>query len=196
MISVRGGVADHVKVLDFGRVKDWNMNETNGLSVSGALVGTPAYLPPEALTDPSKIDARSDLYAVGAVAYFLLTGAHVFEGATVIEICSQHIYCEPLAPSLRAGVAIAPGLERLVLRCLAKEPAARPASAAALAEELLALENGGAWSPRQGREWWDTHGARMREAIKSGRRKGSLPGSSTVAVDLRERVPPPNGVGL
>jgi serine/threonine protein kinase len=115
------------KVVDFGLVKD--LEDEGGLSHEAALVGTPHYLAPETIRSPGA-DARSDLYAVGAVAYFLLTGQHVFEGRTVIEICGHHLHTTPVPPSDRLGRALPEALEAWVLACLAKDPARRPQTAA------------------------------------------------------------------
>src|SRR5690606_31795371 len=98
------GVADLAKLLDFGLVRELESGATSGLTRTDTVMGTPLYLSPEAITSPAAVDARSDLYALGAVGYFLLTGEHVFSGRTVVEICSHHLHTEPEPPSSRAGV--------------------------------------------------------------------------------------------
>jgi serine/threonine protein kinase len=100
ILCERGGLADVAKVVDFGLVKD--LDAADALSHEGMLVGTPLYLAPEAIRSAGA-DPRSDLYSVGAVAYFLLTGQHVFDGRTVIEICGNHLHTPPEPPSLRLG---------------------------------------------------------------------------------------------
>lgn len=197
MLCVRGGIPDHVKVLDFGLVKEHGADSTVGLSAVGALVGTPAYLPPEAIRDPSSVDARSDLYSVGAVAYHLLVGEPVFAGKTIFEICAQHLHSEPVALSARTDRHIPIALERLVLRCLAKDPAARPAFAATIIEELDAITAGGGdelgvWTVGDARRWWDQKGAAVTTAVVSQRSSRSSSGPFTVAIDRArnlERVP-------
>jgi eukaryotic-like serine/threonine-protein kinase len=127
------------KLIDFGLVEQ--IGEMARGQALGTVVGTPLYLSPEAIVAPETVDARSDLYGLGALAYFLLRGAPVFHGRSVVEVCSHHLHTapEPLSPLL--GDALPVELDRIVLACLAKEPAERPASAAALQERLeLCLE--------------------------------------------------------
>jgi eukaryotic-like serine/threonine-protein kinase len=100
------------------------------------VVGTPLYLSPEAIVAPETVDARSDLYGLGALAYFLLRGAPVFHGRSVVEVCSHHLHTAPEPLSALLGDTIPAELERIVLDCLAKDPAARPPSAADLQERL------------------------------------------------------------
>src|SRR6185503_7516354 len=97
------------------------------------------YMSPDAITRPEAADGRSDLYSLGAVGYYLLTGQHLFSGRTVIEVCSHHLHTTPIAPAERLGAPVSEPLSALILRCLAKDPAARPESAAQLLEELRAL---------------------------------------------------------
>jgi eukaryotic-like serine/threonine-protein kinase len=141
----RGGLHDTVKVLDFGLVK-----ETGGQSsLSGpviaqtdvnALVGTPTYLSPESIHSPATVDARSDLYAVGAIGYFLLTGTEVFQGSSLVALCIAHLHEQPQRPSDRVKRPLPSDLEQLILSCLDKDPARRPSTAAALRQALLACD--------------------------------------------------------
>jgi eukaryotic-like serine/threonine-protein kinase len=202
MLTRRGSVLDHVKVLDFGLVKEQPKTEGidgaaaqhPGLSIEGTLVGTPAYLPPEAIINPAGADGRSDLYSLGAVAYFLLTGKLVFEGTNLVQICAQHLHHAPTRPSERVrgsgGLEIPKSLEDLVLQCLEKDPSNRPSSAAELGEKLLTLDDVAPWTSRDRQSWWDTTGATIREASKRDREStttsSSTPGGSgpkTVAID-------------
>ncbi len=126
---------DRVKLLDFGLVK--HLAELSDASLSADhVVGTPLYISPEALTSPREVDCRSDLYGVGAVAHFLLSGAPVFAGRSVVEVCSQHLLMAPEPLSQIVGWVIGSDLERVVLDCLAKDPASRPVSASALSRRL------------------------------------------------------------
>jgi serine/threonine-protein kinase len=136
MVAARG-TEDHVKLVDFGLAQVQGVAETLA-NDAGAISGTPLYLAPEAITAPDAIDPRTDLYALGAVGYFLLTGKHVFSGRSLIELCSKQLYEVPVAPSQRSARAIPEALEAIVLACLAKSPSARPASASALQRALLA----------------------------------------------------------
>jgi serine/threonine-protein kinase len=150
ILCERGGLSDVAKVVDFGLVKD--LDAADGLSRDGLLVGTPHYLAPEAIRSQDA-DARADLYSVGAVAYFLLTGKHVFEGRTIVEICGHHLHTAPEPPSQRLGQPVPPDLERWVLSCLEKDPARRPRTADEAAE---ALDSCGAepWTREHARSWW------------------------------------------
>lgn len=157
IVTVRGGICDFVKLLDFGLVKTMDEERNTQLTAVGSLAGTPLYLSPEAINQPDQVDARSDLYAVGAVGYFLLTGLPVFEGRYVLEICQKHVSEQPLPPSQRANRAIAPELESLILDCLAKDPAQRPSSAAALAEALTNCAGAESWNKHAAEQWWARH---------------------------------------
>jgi serine/threonine-protein kinase len=141
---------DRVKVLDFGLIKRFGEQASDGSRTEAdAIVGTPTYLAPEAVTAPETMDGRSDLYAVGALGYFLLTGAPPFSGKTVLEICAQHLHCEPVPPSARCRAFIPAELERLILSCLAKSPEGRPRDAATLQSALLPLA--AAWTQGEAR---------------------------------------------
>jgi serine/threonine-protein kinase len=146
-----------------------------------SITGTPLYMAPECVTKPDTVDARSDLYALGAVGYFLLTGCHVFEGNTVVEVCSRHLLATPIRPSERAGRELPPALEALILDCLAKAPKDRPANAVEFAERLArsGLEP---WRNADASAWWSSHSPQM----SSGRPSKSA-GSQTIMVDLARR---------
>jgi serine/threonine protein kinase len=153
MLTNRGGMFDFVKVLDFGLVRSSDDKDL-ALTAAGGLTGTPLYMSPEAIERPKDVDARSDLYAVGAVGYFLLTGEPVFIGKSVLDVCMQHFTGTPVRPSKRVGSPISPALEDLILSCLAKRAADRPATAARLAADLAALAPGMAWTRRDAERWW------------------------------------------
>jgi serine/threonine-protein kinase len=124
--------AERVKRIDLGLVRRVGAASPRGSSV----VGTPLYLSPEAITAPELVGARSDLYSLGAVMFFMLSGAPVFRGRSAVDVCCQHLYSEPPSLSSTAGAATSAALERIVLDCLAKDPGARPASALELAQRL------------------------------------------------------------
>jgi len=153
-----GREVDVVKVLDFGLVKHVQAPEPGAdLVTAGQLAGgTPAFMAPEQALGEDRVDARSDLYAVGCVAYWLLTGTLVFEGATPLETIVMHVHAQPELPSRRTGLPIPPQLETLVLTCLAKDPAARPATADELGARLAAVPLERPWTPERAREWWAT----------------------------------------
>ena len=153
-LTRRGGMADFVKVLDFGLAKAVDGVDKANVTSPNALLGTPLYLAPEAVNQPEAVDARADVYAVGAVGYFMLTGTPVFTGATIMEICMKHAKEEPEPPSLRSGKAVSPDLEALLLRCLAKAPADRPRHASDLLRELESCAVEGQWTLWDAAVWW------------------------------------------
>jgi serine/threonine protein kinase len=135
VLITRGAEGERVTLVDFGLVHELGTPvETEG--EFDTIVGTPLYLSPEAITAPARVGPKSDLYGLGALAYFLLTGRPVFRGADLIDVCCQHLYSEPRPISLGAQPGLESELERAVLDCLAKDPEARPESAAALASRL------------------------------------------------------------
>jgi serine/threonine protein kinase len=154
ILTRRGGLHDFVKVLDFGLAKALDGQEQAGVTSPNALMGTPLYLSPEAVNQPDQVDARSDVYALAAVGYFLLTGTPVFSGASVMEICMKHVKDAPEPPSKRRGSAVSPGLEALLLRCLAKAPSDRPSDAAEMLRELDACAVEGKWTDQDAATWW------------------------------------------
>lgn len=138
MLCARAGLYDVVKVLDFGLVR--SVGGPGGKSATAHLIaGTPEYMAPEAIFAPETTDGRSDLYAVGAVAYYLLTGSEVFSGDTTFTIFGKHLYEAPERLSKRAARRVPGPLEDLVLACLAKSPRDRPQTARGLRDALLAI---------------------------------------------------------
>jgi hypothetical protein len=153
----RAGIADLAKLVDFGLVKDLDSPDPT-LSRADVITGTPLYMAPEAITAPGSVDARTDIYALGAVGYFMLTAGPVFKGASLVEVCSQHLHLEPEPPSKRLRSAIPTDLEALLLRCLAKKPEDRPADALTLRSELLACADAERWGLEEAAAWWREHG--------------------------------------
>jgi serine/threonine-protein kinase len=149
---------DFVKVLDFGLVKHAACAETaTRLTLPGIATGTPAFMAPEmALADP-EIDGRADLYSLGCVAYYLLTGQLVFAAETPLAAALAHVNDQPSPPGARSPFPIPTGLEALILQCLAKDPPARPASATVLANQLAGTVPEDAWTADAARAWWDQH---------------------------------------
>jgi eukaryotic-like serine/threonine-protein kinase len=152
---------DFVKVLDFGLVK--SMNGTTGeqsmATGTGVTPGTPDYMAPEMLMDDT-VDGRADIYAVGCVAYNLLTAAPVFEGPSVFALIAKHLNETPVLPSARAGVGLPAELEQIVMACLAKSPAGRPQSAAALGRALAAVDVA-PWTADDAAAWWAGESTRI-----------------------------------
>jgi len=175
VLNERGGIFDFVKLLDFGLVKALDGKKQTALTASGALTGTPLYLSPEAIGNSNSVDARSDLYAVGAVGYFLVTGTSVFEGANVIEIIQHHLQTPPDPPSRRVGFQISEDLERTLLRCLAKTPADRPQSANELAAEISCCSVTSAWTQADAERWWRTFRPQVAPAVGPSAMDATLP---------------------
>lgn len=150
-----GSAYDRVKVLDFGLVsiQSQMQSQVTRLTGEGALTGTPAYMAPELISGDSSPDSRVDVYALGCVAYWLLTGQLVFPGETPLQAVFAHVEKEPVRPSVRATQTIPRYLEDLVLDCLAKDPDHRPTNAAELAKRLEAC-NVGEWKQSDARKWW------------------------------------------
>ncbi len=168
MVVDRGGIADLVKVLDFGLVKDVGYEPGAGataepqLTMADAITGTPLYIAPETITAPETVDARTDLYALGAVGYWLLTGTHVFEGKSILEVCAHHLHSSPDSPSTRLGKPVSADLEAVLLACLAKRSEDRPATAHVLRDRLLACAAAGRWTNARGKSWWALHRTQLR----------------------------------
>ena len=125
-----------MKVLDFGLVKDVSPHASMHLTVEGMSAGTPAYMAPEIAMGEIDIDGRVDIYALGCVAYFLLTGSPVFDEKTATAMALAHVQKEPVRPSRRSEIPVPAELEDVVLRCLAKKPENRPRSAQELGRLL------------------------------------------------------------
>jgi serine/threonine-protein kinase len=161
-----GRQVDFVKVLDFGMVKSSRESMEMQLTGEQAVLGTPAFMAPEQVLGNRAIDARADLYAVGCLAYWLLTGQLVFTGGTAMELMLQHAHVAPDPPSMRSELAIPPALDALVLACLAKDPDGRPASAEELAEALASIPGAPSWTTQAARDWWDQHQPRKSPVAK------------------------------
>lgn len=182
MLCERGLVPDVVKVLDFGLVKETissDGDDEDSESI-GAVVGTPAYLSPEAIEDTASVDARSDLYALGAVGYFLLTGKQLYEGKSTVSICVQHLNADPVPPSQRLGTTLPTDLEEIVLSCLKKKPASRPQSSEELISILDSCDDSGLWTNSEASHWW----ARNRETIAE---RAQSPVDKTMTIELAGR---------
>jgi hypothetical protein len=175
MLCTQGGEHDVVKVLDFGLVKELAVDRNVRLTAETAVTGTPQYMAPESILEPDSVDARTDIYALGTVAYFLLTGVDVFDGKSVVEICAQHLHQEPKPLSGR-GIAIPTELEAVVLACLHKDPNRRPQSADELRQrvEACVVEP---WDSQRARAWW-----REREPALRGAAAASTNEPRTIAV--------------
>jgi serine/threonine-protein kinase len=183
MLARQGGVPDVTKVLDFGLVKNLgkvdDLEQTNTMSIKG----TPHYLSPEAIQDPQGIDARTDLYALGAVGYYLLAGRHVFDGRTIMEVCLHHLQAKPMPLSEVCQTDVPAGLEELIFACLEKRQTDRPATAQELADALDRLQVA-RWTRADAEAWWDVFGPEIQKAKQPLSSSGT---EQTVAMNLDER---------
>jgi serine/threonine-protein kinase len=148
---------DFVKVLDFGLVKAEQSREQTMLTQPHMTTGTPAFMAPELALGEPDIDGRVDIYALGAVLYWLLTGQLVFAADTPIKMMHRHISDTPEPPSTRTELEVPLELDELVLACLAKDPDDRPATAGDLGRRLAELRFEEPWSEERAMRWWETH---------------------------------------
>ncbi len=157
-LTVIGGEHDFVKVLDFGLVKLTNAGAGSTLATaSNIITGTPAYLAPEGASGSGTVDARSDLYSLGCVAYWLVTGKLVFDETKPMAMIVAHMKTPPTPPSQRTELPLPADLERLIMELLAKDPADRPQSATEVARRLDAVEVAEPWTKERAERWWQTH---------------------------------------
>lgn len=151
-ICQQGLKLDFVKVLDFGlAIEEQDFQSGDRLTVKGKITGSPTTMAPEQAFGES-VDARADIYAMGCVAFYALTGRHVFRAASPREMLMKHVKSLPELPSTMAEIT--PEFEALILKCLAKERADRPQSASELHDALEALVLPGAWTQNSARAWY------------------------------------------
>lgn len=186
MLNRRGGEPDVAKVLDFGLVKAVDDDKNNSMTAAGSLTGTPLYMSPEAIQTPQGVDARSDLYAVGAVGYFLLTGKAVFDAQNIVELCQAHVSTTPISPSERLGRPISQELESAILACLEKSRAKRPQTARDLALLLMKCPTANAWAIDEADAWWGRH--ERGEAISTSQSGTRPAGAITATAGAFERT--------
>ena len=183
ILCERGGRPDVAKVVDFGLVKSvvgGGDGATMRLTSDNVLTGTPLYMSPEAIKGTEFVDGRSDLYALG---YFLLTGHPVFESEHLVEVIGHHLHTPPPSPSA-SGPSVPADLEAALMRCLAKDPAARFATARDLAHALHGCGKTTPWDRERADDWWDVFKA-AREPAHEAPGPGAAP--PTLAIDLDER---------
>jgi len=167
-------------VLDFGLVKHLDAPAGQMLTIEGTTAGTPAYMAPEVALGRTDADGRADLYSLACVAYFLLTGQPLFARDTPFATALAHVHDQPNPPSTRSEFQIPPALDALILECLAKDPAARPATAEVFGRRLAQTVSSDAWTPDAARAWWELH-------------KGSLAAAPQAGTEAAPREPPSQG---
>jgi serine/threonine protein kinase len=184
LLCDRGGVVDLPKLVDFGLVADLQAPIDPTDSRPRILLGTPMYMAPEALMETHRVDARADLYALGCVAYYLLTGSDLFDDPRDVDrLVHMQLNQQPLTPSERLGRKLPWDLENLVMRCVSKAPRDRPESALALRSALLDCLDATSWGPRDAEAWWAEQGMSVRRRGADGNR---LSGTSR---DDTSRIP-------
>jgi serine/threonine-protein kinase len=151
-----GLTVDFLKILDFGLVKNIGPQPDSSLTAPQVAPGTPTYMAPE-IAMGDKPDQRADVYSLGCVAYWLLTGQLVFDGRNPAEVMNRHVKDEPIPPSKRTELDVSPELDELVLACLAKRRDLRPANGEELGSRLAALSVEDKWTQDRARRWWETH---------------------------------------
>jgi serine/threonine protein kinase len=186
----RGGVPDCVKVLDFGLVREYGDVSGDPIHRTGrnVLEGTPWYMPPETLEDSTRSDPRSDIYAVGALGYYLLTGDHVFPLASAQEIYEKQLAAPPPPPSRRTSNEVSAELDQVLLSCLEKQPDRRPASAIELRALLLATPRSSDWTLEMRAAWWKEYESQLQTAAPS---ESAIPSDATVSIDFASRIQQP-----
>ncbi len=161
MLCVRGGQCDVVKVLDFGLVKETRNPHTRDITQFAKVLGTPLYMAPERLRNPADADARADIYAVGAVAFFLLTGRRLFETESDHDLVYRVLNEPAVAPSAAGAADVPEVLDALVLRCLAKDREDRPRSIEDVMAVLAEVARRKPWREEEARRWWEERGAAL-----------------------------------
>jgi ABC-type amino acid transport substrate-binding protein len=172
----QGTEHDVAKVLDFGLVKlrsEAGDAQAQHITSTELVTGTPICIAPELIEGHPPPDHRVDLYSTGCVAYWLLTGSTVFQAQNPVAMAVAHVTEAPVPPSQRSGLDIPADLEAIVMRCLAKHPDERPASADALASALRACADAANWTPDRADAWWQEHAAAIEAAPPSHGAKGS-----------------------
>ena len=160
---------DFVKVLDFGLVQTRRPDASSALTETSMtaekLIGTPAYMAPEIILGRDDVDRRADVYALGCVTFYLLTGTRVFQDGNQMQVLVDHVHAQPVPPSSRLNAALPREIDTLVLDCLRKNPNDRPQDAAELLERITAYNLAGRWSNGQARAWWQARLPRLAEPL-------------------------------
>jgi serine/threonine-protein kinase len=156
-VCKRGGIHDVAKLLDFGLVQDLGINRFHDrLTMQGTIVGSPTFMSPEQAAGKPNLDGRSDIYSLGGVAYFLLTGQQPFVRETTMQTLLAHAH-DPVVPPSQVRSDLPDDLDRVVLRCLEKDPARRFQDIESLDRALAGCRSSGSWTEEQAAAWWDSH---------------------------------------
>jgi hypothetical protein len=164
-LTQRGGLFDYVKVLDFGLAKHVDSGDGEGVTKAGLILGTPEYMAPEAIRDEGRVDTRADLYGLGAVAYYLLTGQPPFQRRTQLQTLVDQVRKTPVPPSEVTEIEIPAELESIVLKCLEKWPEERYQTAEEMDAALRSVPLEETWNLDRAREWWTLHSDVIRPVL-------------------------------
>jgi serine/threonine-protein kinase len=156
MVCRYGGVYDFVKILDFGLVKHISEKHSRDLTRTLRILGTPLYMAPERLRNPADVDARADIYAVGALAFLMLTGKKLFDSGDDLELTTKILTEEPPRVAQAAPQPVPLELDLIVTACVEKKRELRPQRVADLVEALDGLAAEHRWTQREAQEWWNT----------------------------------------
>lgn len=181
VVTRRAAQVDVLKLVDFGLVKELSREDTANLTANHQIHGTPLYMAPESILKPESVGARADLYALGAVGYFLLAGSPVFQGETTVAVLLKHVHDPPVPLSERVA-GLSKKLESVISRCLAKDPEQRFADARELLRALAECDDVPDWSQLDALTWWQT---RRQPLADDGE---SSPSRKTLAIDFGERL--------
>ena len=171
------------KLLDFGLVKPVKEEESAVLTREGTVTGSPLYMAPEQIMRTHAADRRTDIYAMGGIAYYLLTGRPPFLGDDSMAVMISHAR-DPVEPPSRLRADVPADLEQVVLRCLEKKPENRYQDAESLARAFAACAAAGSWSPVQAEAWWQQHEPRVLVREVEASSTDPLPDSAIPTVDL------------
>jgi serine/threonine-protein kinase len=186
LLSPRRNEQEFAKLLDFGLVKPVESSADVALTGVNTLTGTPLYMAPEAIQSPDGVSPRSDLYSLGALAWYLLVGHPPFEGSSIVEVCGQHLHALPRRPSVALRASVPSELEDIVLSCLEKKPEERPADARVLRRQLEQCKLAELWTEQRAIEWWNTRGLSLSSAPPAADSEPAL--QRTLSLDLNERA--------
>ena len=186
MLCQRGGTYDFVKVLDFGLVRQI-LSDNHETNHQFGIMGTPGFIAPELLVLDRQVDARSDLYAVGALGFLMLTGQLFFSDKDVDTILHNIVNTEPPRPSEVTEVPIPEALDDLIHACLSRVPEERPASATELAEKLTRITLDTTWTEKEALSWWEENSSRIAYERKLERQDGSSVSETVINIDFGER---------
>jgi eukaryotic-like serine/threonine-protein kinase len=156
-LTERGGIYDFVKVLDFGLAKEFRKPSEANLTQAGALLGTPRYIAPESVHSQGVVDGRTDIYMLGSVAYWILTGHPPFESTSSVDLLVDHVKTIPRRPSQISELSIPEEMDAIVMRCLEKLPENRFQTPEQLSEALSRIPSLPHWRQREAKEWWSLH---------------------------------------